>query len=101
MPEVIISEEVYARVGEFKQVVETVINEEISFEAYVELILGQGINSMLADLLSSAGSTTLLNSLQQLGSQYPGQVYQYISEVLRQGAAVREQEEMRRRLGFL
>ena len=66
MPEVIISEEVYARVGEFKQVVETVINEEISFEAYVELILGQSINSMLADLLSSAGSTTLLNSLQQL-----------------------------------
>ena len=71
MPDIVISEEMYARVMEFKQVVEAVIKEEISFDVCVELILGQGINSMLADLLGSVDPITLLSSFQQLGSQYP------------------------------
>ena len=100
MPDIVISEEMYARVMEFKQVVEAVIKEEISFDVCVELILGQGINSMLADLLGSVDPITLLSSFQQLGSQYPAQVYRYVAETLRQGAATREQEEMRKRLGF-
>lgn len=100
MPEIVISQEMHARIAEFKQVVEAVIEEEISFDDCVELILGQGIDFMLADLLVSVDRTTLLASLQQLGSQYPAQIYRYVAEMLRRGAAGQERESMRRRLGF-
>lgn len=50
MPEINISKEMYAQVTEFKHVVKDVIEEEFSSNDCVELILGQGINSMLADL---------------------------------------------------
>ncbi len=96
----IISEETYTRVVEFKQVIEAVIEQEISFGSCMELILGQGIDSMLADLLASLDSDVLLQSFQQLGSQYPAQVYRYVAETLSQGTVVRAQEEMRQRLGF-
>lgn len=99
-PEMIISEETYTRVVEFKQVIEAVIEQEISFGSCMELILGQGIDSMLADLLASLDSDVLLQSFQQLGSQYPAQVYRYVAETLSQGTVVRAQEEMRQRLGF-
>ncbi len=101
MSQIAISEKMYARVEEFKQVIEAVIEEEISFDGCVELILGQGIDSMLADLLRSVDQTTLLGSFQQLGSQYPAQVYRYVAETLRKGTAVQERESMRRRLGLL
>lgn len=101
MPEITISEGMFARVAEFKHVVEAVIEEEISSEECVELILGQGIDFMLSDLLGSLDQTTLLKSFQQLGSQYPTQVYRYVAETLRGGAAVRGREKMKRQLGFL
>jgi len=101
MPEITISEGMYFRVAEFKQVVEAVIEEKISSDDCVELILGKGIDSMLADLLGSLDQSTLLESFQQLGSQYPTQVYRYVAETLRRGAAVKEREEMKRQLGFL
>jgi hypothetical protein len=91
----------YARVTEFKHVVEAIIEEEISSDDCVELILGQGIDSMLTDLIGSLNQSTLLKSFQQLGSQYPTQVYRYVAETLRRGAAVQEREKMKRKLGFL
>jgi len=100
MPEITISEWMYARVVEFKHVVEAVIEEEISSDNCVELILGQGIDSILADLIGPLDPTTLLKSFQQLGSQYPTQVYQYVAETLRKGTAVQEREKLRRQLGF-
>ena len=100
MPEIAISKEMYARVAEFKQVVEAVIEEEISFDDCVDLILEQGIDSMLADLLGSVDPIILLNSFQQLGSQHPAQVYRYVAETLSQGVCVEEREKMRQRLGF-
>ncbi len=100
MPEINISEKLYARVEAFQEVVEAVLEEKISFDDCVELILGQGINSMLADLLGSVDPATLLSSFQQLGSQYPTQVYGYVSETLRGGAAAQERERLKRQLGF-
>ena len=75
MSKITISKEIYARVMEFKNVIEAVIEEEINSDSCVELILSQGIDSMLADLLSPLDQTILLKSFQQLGSQYPTQVY--------------------------
>lgn len=100
MPKITISDEMYRRVEEFKCVVETVIEEDLSLDSSVELILVLGIDSMLDDLLGSLEPTILLRSIQQLGSRYPVQVYRYIAETLKGGVAVREQEAMRSRLGF-
>lgn len=100
MPEISVSKEIYDRVVEFKHVVEAVLEKEIHLDNCVTLILEQGINSMLNDLLGSVDANTLLSSLQELGSQYPAQVYGYVAETLRKGATVQERERMRQKLGF-
>lgn len=100
MPEIKVSKEMYERVVEFKQVVEAVLEEEISFDDCAALILKQGIDSMLADLIGPVDPTTLLNSFQQLGSKYPAQVYAYVAETLRRGAAVQERKRMKEIWGF-
>lgn len=100
MPEITVSKEIYERVAEFKQVVEAVLEEEMSFDDCAALILKQGIDSMLTDLLGSVDATTLLGSLQQLGSKYPTQVYGYVAETLRRGATPQERERMKEKIGF-
>ncbi len=100
MAEIVISQELYDRIKDFKQVVETVMQKEIGSNECAELILTQGLDSMLAELLGSVEQTTMLKSFQQLAAQYPEQVYRYISETLKRGAAVREQESVERQIGF-
>ncbi len=100
MPAIAISDEMYTRVIEFKQVVEAIIEEEVSFDDYVEGIISQGIDSFLEILLGSLDQRIMVKSFQQLGSRYPAQVYQYITDMLKQGAMVQEREEAKRRMGF-
>jgi hypothetical protein len=100
MPEIAISDEMYARLKEFRQVVEAVIDEEIGLDSCLELVLTQGLDSILVDLLSPLEPTILLKSFQQLASEHPAEVYQYVAETMRQGVIVQQQENMRRRLGF-
>jgi hypothetical protein len=100
MPKISVSKGIYDRVVEFKQVVESVLEEEISIEDCTALILGQGIDCMLGDIVGFADATTLLASFQQLGSQAPAEVYRYVAETLRKGAAVQQRERMRQKLGF-
>ena len=100
MPEMVISDEMYTRLNESKQVFEAVIEEEIDFDTYVEVVLMQGLDSMLADILSPLDSTTLLKSFQQLASEHPAEVYQYVAETMKQGATTQQQENMRRQFGF-
>lgn len=42
----------------------------------------------------------LIRSIQQLGARSPSLVHGYLVEMLKTGAAVREQEELRRQVGF-
>lgn len=100
MPRITVSKEMHKRLEEFKRVVEAVLEEDLSLDDCAETILGLGIDYMLDDLLGPLESTVLLRSFQQLGAKYPVQVYRYIAETLKEGAAAQEQEAMRRRLGF-
>jgi hypothetical protein len=100
MPEIAVSEEMYARATAFKDVIEAITDEEISFDDCVEVILSQGIDSMLADLLGSQDLDTLLKSFQQLGSKYPSQVYHYVAEIWREGGIALDRERIRHKLGF-
>lgn len=100
MQQLQVSEGLLARITAFKQVLETVIGEELTFEDYVDLLLQQAVDSMLKDLLEPLDPDLLLKSLQQMAAQYPNEVYGFVAETLRQGAAASAQEQVRRRLGF-
>jgi len=104
MPQLMLSEEVYDRITQFKQVVEAVLEEPIDFDTYVELLLSRATDYMLAHLLGTVDSDTLFASFQQLASKHPAAVYGYIVETLKRGQEVIDQKTrgaMKRKLGFL
>ncbi|MCG2769266.1 MAG: hypothetical protein L6435_12925 [Anaerolineae bacterium] len=104
MPQLMLSEEVYDRITQFKQVVEAVLEEPIDFDTYVELLLSRATDCMLADLLGAVDSDTLLASFQQLASKHPASVYGYVAETLKRGQEVIDQKTraaMKRKIGFL
>ena len=100
MQAITVSEELYARVVAFKQIVDALLEEEIGPDECAALILGQGMDAMLADILGPVDQPSLVRSFQLLGSQYPAQVYGFAAETLKGGAAAQERERIRRRLGF-
>jgi len=100
MHKVTISDKSHARLVEFKRVFDTVMDEEMSFDEYVETVLLISIDHMLADLMAPLEHSTLVRSFQQLGSEHPEQVYGYVAETLRRGAYARGREEMKQWIGF-
>ena len=99
MTEITVSDKAYTRLVEFKSVFEAVIEEDVGFDAYVESILTMGIDAILRALMESLDQNALLKSFQQLGAEYPAQVYRHVVKTLRQGAIVRSRAAMRQRLG--
>jgi hypothetical protein len=101
MPEVTISEDMYDRIMAFKQVVEVVLEEPTDLNTCVELLLNRALECMLADILDGVDRETLLKSFQQLASQHPTAIYQYVAEIWRGGGEVIKQEEVKRRMGLI
>lgn len=99
MPEITVSEKAYTGLVEFKSVFDSVTEENIGFDVYVESILTVGIDSILGSLMESLDQKTFLRSFQQLGTEHPEQVYRYVAKTLRQGANVRNREAIRQKLG--
>lgn len=95
-----IGKETIEQVQAFQPVIEAVLGEELDLSGCIELLIRLGIDAALEDLLGSQSPEVLLRSIQQLGVRHPQAVYGYIAETLRAGAAYREQERLRRRLGF-
>ena len=71
MYQVTLKDDIYNRLVEFNHVIEAVISQELDFDECLSLILGQGIDSMLAGILGSADQATMLTSFPQLGSRSP------------------------------
>ena len=101
MPQIAISDEMLAALGAFTEVVEGVIDEKIGIDDCATLVIQQGINSMLGDLLGSVESGVLLTSLAQLGLKHPKEVYGFIAETLKRGQAVEGRERLKHKLGFI
>lgn len=100
MPDISVSENTYVRLSEFKQVVEAVIEDELDFSTCSEIVLVQGLDAMLADLIGPLDKATILASFQQLASKTPADVYAYVADMIKQGAVAQQQEEMKGRIGF-
>jgi hypothetical protein len=101
MPQIAISDEMLAALAAFTEVVEGVIDEKIAIDDCATLVIQQGINSMLADLLGSVEPGVLLTSLAQLGLKHPKEVYGFIAETLKRGQAVEGRERLKHKLGFI
>jgi hypothetical protein len=91
--------ELHARLQAFRPVVETVIEEPISDNEFIALLLDRALPLMLAELIPHEVSV-LLESLQGLAARHPAEVYAYVAEVLRSGAESINREALRRRIGF-
>lgn len=100
MPQITVSDSMYRRVLEFKQVIENVIEDTLDIDTCAEVILMQGLDSMLADLIGPLDHSTLLSSFQQMASRNPAEVYSYVVETLESGAVAQQKEALRRKLGF-
>jgi hypothetical protein len=98
MKEIQISDEMFSRVSEFKRVIIAVIDEELEFETCVEIILNEGLDSMLADLVGSQHNI-ILESLKQLAARYPPEIYGYFTEMMEIGTPA-EKEGLKKKLGF-
>jgi hypothetical protein len=92
--------ELHARLTAFKPVVEAVIEETMSFEDFVALLLDQALAAMFSDLLKGLDETTMLQSFHQLAARHPAEVYGFVGDVLAAGASTIDRETMRRRIGF-
>jgi hypothetical protein len=87
-------------ITEFQQVVEAILDEAVTFEQSVALILDRGIHGMLDDIIGALPPEILKESIQQLGARNPAEVYGYVAENLRHGALESERERLRRQIGF-
>jgi len=100
MPTVDISEDMYRRVQEFRTVITAVMDDELDIETCLGLVFERGLNAMLLDLLGPQEHGVLLESIRQLAVKDPAVVYQYIADVLKTGAKVRERDLHRPQIGF-
>lgn len=99
MKEITVSDKAYTRLVEFKSVFEAVMEETLDFDAYVESIMKMGIEAVMRALIESLDENALLKSFQQLGAEFPAQVYPHVVKTVRQGAIVRSRAAIRQRLG--
>jgi len=51
MPEITVSQDVYNQLLAFKPVIEAVIEDKLDVNTCAELVLDQGLNAMLAELI--------------------------------------------------
>jgi hypothetical protein len=100
MPTVTIPDELHAKISQFQQVVEAILEESLTVEQYVRLLLERGVYSMLNDIIGEVSPETLQESFQQLGARYPAEVYGYVAERIKRGALETARERLRRQIGF-
>jgi hypothetical protein len=100
MASIEISDELFQRVREFQAVLTALADKDITAEACTELILQQGLDSMLANLFGPQGAGAMLQTIQQLSVKYPKEVYQFIAEIINAGESEIEKERVKNELGF-
>lgn len=94
-----ISGKLHKRIVAFKEVVEVLMDEKYEMDNFVAGLFDNGIDLLLEKLLVNVAPETLLQSLQQLGTKYPVEVYGHIAETLRRGDKINK-EGLKKAIGF-
>jgi predicted CopG family antitoxin len=101
--QITISDEVYAQVAAFKQVVEALTEVKLENDTYAEMLLRLAPDYILNEILGRTDAPFLLHTIRQLGHKAPAQVYAHIAQMIDEGQAMAEaakRTEVRQRLGF-
>ena len=85
MNSVVISDRLYPKLLAFKEVIEAVMNERLAFGIYTELVLEEGMEAILEDLLDLSDHQALVRSFYDLSSHHPIQVFEHVAERIRSG----------------
>ena len=93
-----ISEDLLARLHALRPLVEAVIESEISDDDLLELVLNQGLDGMLADIIGPQDAAILVVSFQQLAALHPAEVYAFVAQKLHEGTI--DPEAARQQIGF-
>jgi hypothetical protein len=99
VPKVDIPESLYARLEGFKPLLEVVIEEEVSLDTCIEMVLEHALDVMLIEVIGSAEPHVLLMSMQQLAAKHPEVVYRFVADAFEAGAEI-ERQKARQRIGF-
>lgn len=100
MPQVHIPDNLHEKLSEFKQFIEAVLEEPIDLKTSIEIVLNQGIDCMLRDVIEPVDPETLVKSFLQLGAVHPKEVFKFVTETLLRGKEVQERERLKRKIGF-
>ncbi len=103
MPKIEISDKVYEQVAAFKPVIESLLEVQLEFDQYVEMLLKLTPDFILSDVLGHADPPALIQTIEELARRNPKPVYAYLAEELHQDreiVEVQKRAEVRRRLGF-
>lgn len=99
MQTITVSDEMFARIQEFRSVMRAVMNEDVDPVTCAATILDRGLEAMLADIVARADSGVLLKSIQQMATRDPKLVYGYVANMVALGSDVATHEG-ERPIGF-
>ena len=86
-----------AMLHSFKPVVESVIEEELDFDAYVNVVIWRGLKAMMADVVPY-DADTLMRSFLLMYEANPAFVASFMTAMLQAGSPP---DEVKERLGFI
>ncbi len=102
MPQINISDGVYARVVAFKPLVESFLEVSLETDSYIELLLRMAPDFVMAEAFGSAEAKALFSLIQQLGQSHP-EVYGAIADILERDEKtieLQQRTQVKRALGF-
>jgi len=93
-------EQVLRRLQCFQKVVQEILGEEMSFDTYLQLVILQGLEKMLRDVIT-ADAEVLWVTVKGMAEENPEFVYQFITDALQRGADIVRRDEAQQWLGFV
>ena len=85
MTSITVSDTLYPKVVAFKDVIEAVLGEHMAFDTYIELVLEEGIEAVLKDVLGFSNHQALVSLFYELSTRYPAQVFAHLAEQITAG----------------
>lgn len=94
-----ISEQSKRMLESFKKVVDTIIEEEIPFPNYVEIVIDKGIKGLLSDIIPKEPEV-LWNTIERISESNPEFFAEFMVEVLKKGEES-NRKAAKQKLGFV
>jgi hypothetical protein len=88
------------RINAFAPIYRSVMNQDVDAQSCLDILMERGFRATLADVLDSADSATLVESIQQLAVRDPEFVGRYMADMLGLGDDVNRQKPDTPRIGF-